>query len=351
MKSAFKIAYIVDPRFRGGTSSAVAAELEVVCRFANVEVYALSTAMFAGQVVAPRLSKTMARLNIPLVWNPAEISADLVIFHNPSCLKFQSHLGTRVLAHHLVVVTHENFLRPGGAESFDVANCLDQIARSSVNVYRTLAPISAWNRQTVEDWLSDRQLAQPWGVLEWDWFNICAFDFMRPSDAPADRRGRHSRPGFEKFPDEATMHKCFPKTAQSNVILGADGFLQAGTVPEHWRALPFGAMAVSDYFDEIDFLVYFTAPTWRESFGRVLAEAVAAGKIAITDPDTAKTFDGAVIAAPPEEVDALIATYIREPARYVADVRAAQQALRRFSPESFAARFAGLVPDYMRATA
>ncbi len=351
MRAPAKIAYVIDPRFRGGTSAAVAAELEVVCRVAQVEVYALSTAMFAGQTVAPQLARTLARLKLRLVWDPAEISADLVIFHNPTCLKFQSRLSVRMLTNHLIVVTHENFLRPGGAEGFDVASCLDQIANASVAVRRDLAPISAWNRQTVSGWLADHRAAHPWTVLAWDWFNICSFAFEPPNPAPSDRRGRHSRPGFEKFPPLSVLRQCFPKTAQSNVILGADGLIGANGVPEHWEALPFGAIPVADYFARIDFLVYFTAPTWRESFGRVLAEATAAGKIAITDPETAKNLQGAARAAEPHEVDDLIAAYVAEPERYGADVRAAQHALERFSPEAFRASFEQLFIPALRASA
>ena len=40
----------------------------------------------------------------------------------------------------------------------------------------------------------------------------------------------------------------------------------------------------------IDFFVYFTAPTWQESFGRVVAEAIAAGKVVLTNPDIGATF-------------------------------------------------------------
>lgn len=340
-----KIAYVVDPRFRGGTSSAVAAELEVVCRLARIEVHALSTAMFSGRSVAPQLSDALARLNIPLIWDAPEIAADLVIFHNPSCLKFQSDLATRILAPRLIVVTHENFLRPGGAEGFDVAACLDQIARGSVTVCRQLAPISPWNRTTVRDWFETHHLEQPWEVLGDDWFNICAFDVAAPTTSPADRRGRHSRPGFEKFPQPGVMQQCFPESAQSNVILGADSFLRDGGVRSHWTAYPFGALSVSQYFEQIDFCVYFTAPTWRESFGRVLAEAIAAGKIVITDKHTAKTFDGAAVTATPEEVDGIVQRYIAAPETYQRDVRAAQKKLERFSPRHFEKLFVRMLPQ------
>jgi hypothetical protein len=42
-----------------------------------------------------------------------------------------------------------------------------------------------------------------------DWINICDFPFAPPTPAPRDRRGRHSRPGFEKFPLPRTWTSAF----------------------------------------------------------------------------------------------------------------------------------------------
>ena len=82
-------------------------------------------------------------------------------------------------------------------------------------------------------------------------------------------------------------------------------------------------------------MVYFTAPTWRESFGRVLAEAMAAGKLVITDHDTAANFEGAVVSAEPREVDQIIQSHISNPERYRANVLAGQEKLSMFSQQRF----------------
>ncbi|MBW4708917.1 hypothetical protein KX928_14100 [Roseobacter sp. YSTF-M11] len=333
------VAYVLDPRFRGGTSSAVAAELDLVSGLARVEVHALSTAMFSGRSVAPQLGDALARLTLPLIWDAREIAADIVIFHNPSCLKFQDTLATRIVANKLIVVTHENFLRPGGAEGFDVAKCLELIGDSSTVLQRAIAPISPWNRQTVDSWVSTQSPKHDWAVQPWDWFNICSFEMQAPTPHPADRRGRHSRPGFEKFPQQDVMDLCFPEAAEQNVILGADSYLRDGSAPAHWTLYPFGGLSVSQYFEQIDFCVYYTAPTWRESFGRVLAEAIAAGKIAISDPQTAQTFDGAVIGAAPSEVNDIVRRYISDPVRYQRDVVSGQGKLGKFSSTAFEATF------------
>lgn len=330
-----RIAYVLDPRFPGGTSSAVAAELAVVSRIGAVTVHAFSSAMFRGQDAAPQLQDLLLRLDITMIWDSPEIAADIVIFHNPSCLRFQDRFEAKIIARHFIVVAHENFLRPGGAEAFDVAKCMRQLEASSFAIKRTLAPISAWNRSTIADWIASKGKLDAWRILDVDWFNICAFPNEMPVSTPSDRRGRLSRPGLEKFPQRDVMDMCFPPHADANVILGADAFIADDSSPAHWTLIPFRGLQVSRFFDMIDFMVYYTAPTFRESFGRVMAEAVAAGKIVISDPETSRIFGGAVRGAAPEEVEQIIQDYIKSPDLYQADVRTAQEKLERFSPRSF----------------
>ncbi len=337
------IAYVIDPRFPGGTSSAVASELRAIAAIRpRVSVYGISSAMFKDTDVAPVLGEALDDLGLTLVWDPPVIAADRVILHNPAFLKFETRLASRILAQDLYVVTHENFLRPTGAEAFDIAACLALIDRAGLARRKVLAPISAGNRETVGAWLATVGGTAPWEVLAADWFNICNFDLQPATPAPRDRRGRHSRPGYEKFPPPAQMEASFPPGAETNVILGADTFLDDGTGRPHWRMVRFRGMTVDAFFDEIDFHVYFTAPTWRESFGRVLAEAMAAGKVVISDPATARTFGGGVVAASPADVDDIVGHFLRHPDRYLAQVSRAQRVLEALSADRFRSFFNAL---------
>lgn len=342
MEPRAKVAYVIEPRFPGGTSAAVARELEIVAGLAQVEVHAIASAMFPERDVAPVIAETLERLGLALRWNAGQIAADVVILHNPSFLKFDAQLSSRIVARHLIAVTHENFLRPGGFESFDAGHCLGLIDRASLAVRKSLAPISTWNRATVLDWLAGTHAFRGWSVLPEDWHNICDFPICPPNATPSDRRGRHSRPGMEKFPSLDQMDLCFPRHAEANVILGADTLIREGVHRPHWRMIPFGGLEIPSYFDMIDFMVYFTAPTLRESFGRVLAEGIAAGKVVISDPATAAVFDGAVIAAEPGEVDAIVTGFVQDPAAYASHVAAAQAKLTAFSSAAFLARHGGL---------
>ena len=135
------------------------------------------------------------------------------------------------------------------------------------------------------------------------------------------------------------MDACFPKHAQANVILGADTFLNEGLHRPHWKMIPFRGLEVEQFFGMIDFMVYFTAPTLRESFGRVLAEAIAAGKIVISDPETASVFNGAVVSGAPSDVDKIIDRFTADPGLYHAHVAKARKLIEAFSSKNFRARF------------
>ncbi len=326
-----KIAVVLDPRFPGGTASAVAQELPCLKQLGRIEIHGITSGMFKDKPVNPTLKAAIEKTRLDLIWDAPVISADLIILHNPAFLKFDKALNSRLVAQNLIVVTHENFTTPGGGPGFDVGGCLERIEEASLCAGRYLAPVSDYNRKTVTDWLDDQG---DWELTPENWHNICDFDLIAPTATPKDRRGRHSRPGFEKFPSASVMDLIFPIHAEHNAILGADG-LSGGKSDAHLTLYNFRTRQVADFLSEIDFFVYFTNPAWRESFGRVIAEATAAGKLVITDPDTAQNFGDGIIGATPDEVNPLIARLINDPDTYVQTVQFAQETLTNFGPENF----------------
>lgn len=334
---------VIDPRFPGGTSAAAAAEIRALAGRFELSVHALETAMFRGRHVHQGVQQAIDEQGIELDWNPAVVRGDVVVLHNPSCLKFDTSLATRISCDTALIVTHENFLRPNGSEGFDVAACLDRIDQALVCRRRALAPVGAVNRRSVEAWRAQHGI--DWPVAAFDWPNICDPPLIPPTPEPRDRRGRHSRPGFEKFPPLETMLRHFPPHAEC-AILGGDGFLaDRETLPDHWRVLRFGEVEVDAFLAGIDFFVYFTHPQWRESFGRVVVEAIAAGKLVITDPGTAESFGDAVVASGGTDVDAIVARYVADPPAYQAFVRHAQATLERFRPAAFEAQVLARLDD------
>ncbi|WP_108813738.1 glycosyltransferase [Loktanella sp. Alg231-35] len=335
-----KLTLVIDPRFSGGTSAAVAREIYALAPFCDLNVVAISSKLFKGRHVHERIAEACEDTATPLVWDPAFVSADLIALHNPSFLKFDDALNTRLVCDRLFVVCHENLLRPDGPEGFDVRHCLGLIADQALARAKYLSPVSGWNRKTVTQWLSEN--GGPWQIAPCDWTNICDFQMKAPCNAPQDRRGRHSRPGLEKFPPLCDLEQMFPPSSQSVRMLGADNLI-GEAVPQHWDLLPFGAEDVDDFLQPIDFFIYYTHPFWQESFGRVIAEALAAGKVVIAAAPTATTFADGVIAAAPEEVDGIVAALIATPQDYHTQVARGQAALSAFGVTAFQDRFAELL--------
>lgn len=337
-----RLAMVIDPRFPGGTSSAVADEIRALSGAVDLEVVALETAMFKGRHTHPAIEAALEDAGLVLQWSPAVVRADTIVIHNPSCLRFNKGIAARLSCAQAVVVTHENFLRPNGSESYDVAACLDLIEVALVAGRRCLAPVSTYNRETVEHWLTSH--GRHWTTAKENWLSILDLAVTPPNRTPRDRRGRHSRPGLEKFPSLPTLQEHFPSHAERCVILGADSLMTSGDpAPPHWELRRFGACPVKTFLAEIDFFVYFTNPNWRESFGRVIAEAIAAGKLVITDPGTAASFGPAVVASEGGDVDAIIRGFCAEPQRYVRFVEAAQAELARFRPSTVVQRILGQI--------
>lgn len=332
--SRARVALALDPRFAGGTGSAVAAEVRALAGRVDLSVHGIETRMFRGRRVNPALERALDAAGIEIVWNARVVRADTVIFHNPSCLKFDDDLAVRFSCQRGFVVTHENFLRPGGAQGFDIDGCLERLRRAFVAEDVALAPVSPHNRRGVRDWRA--ATGADWEITDFDWFNICDHPVLPSNPAPRDRRGRHSRPGFEKFPPMEMMLRHFPAQAESCAILGADAFLSEGApIPRNWSLHQFGEIDVAAFLRDIDVFVYFTHPLWRESFGRVIAEAIAAGKLVVTDPGTAEAFGDGVLAVEADDVDRAIEEHLARPELYAGRVRQAQEGLARFGPEAF----------------
>jgi hypothetical protein len=333
-----RLALVLDPRFGGGTSSAVAQEILALAPVCELTIAFVESDMFrGGKSVNPKIAEALDRTGTATEWNPSRVSAETIVLHNPSFLKFNRGFGPRLNCARVVLVTHENFTRPDGTEAFDVAHVLRMIAARLPPCERIVSPVSHYNRRTVEAWFSSFGATLPgWQMAPIDWFNICELPLVPPIETPRDRRGRISRAGFEKFPEMSTMLAHFPPHAEHCAILGADSFLlSGGEMPEHWHLLPFGATDVDGFLRSIDFFVYFTNPNWRESFGRVLVEAIAAGKVVITDPGTAEIFGSAVVTSDGHNVDQIIEGFIAAPERYRMFVESAQQQLSRFSADAF----------------
>ncbi|MEL7345889.1 MAG: hypothetical protein AAFN59_13715 [Pseudomonadota bacterium] len=144
--------------------------------------------MFRKGALAPQLDEAIQVQRIESCWNPSVVQDDVVILHNPSFLKRNTDFDARIVARHLVVVTHENFARPGGQAPYDVDSVMRLLDGASTSTRKSLAPIGRFNREGVEAWLSSAPEFGHWDVLEDDWFNIFDGQMVPPTQNPRDRQ-------------------------------------------------------------------------------------------------------------------------------------------------------------------
>ena len=188
---------------------------------------------------------------------------------------------------------------PGRRRGVRRRHCLGLVAARTAGGELLLAPVSAANRATVAAWLARRPASgwtpAPARLAE----HRRAPAVAEPTRAPP----RPPRPplaaGLREVPAARRPARgSFPPTPSAARMLGADTLLldpdgaaaALGAPPlrrDAGRRLPRRASTSSS-----------TSPTrcWRESFGRAIAEAIAAGKLVITDPATAATFGPGVVA-------------------------------------------------------
>lgn len=327
-----RLTLLIEPRFSGGTSHAVAKEISLLRAHFDLRIVGLKTAMFRDREIAQPLAEALSDAGLELTWAQDRVVDQIVVLHNPSALRFNPSLDVKILCEHFITVAHENFCHPTGVAGFDVAHVFGLLDQVITAKSKQTAPVSPANRATIIECRD--QFSSQWQLTEQNWVNIHDGHNIPATRAPKDRRGRHSRPGYEKFPSEDVLLQLFPPHAEACRIMGAES-LQDSVRLAHCDLLPFNTEPVSEFLQSIDFFVYFTHPSWQESFGRVIAEAIEAGKVVLTDPRTAENFGDGVLGVRPDEVDNLIQSMIQTPDRYVAQAERGQSALARFSDTAF----------------
>src|SRR5262245_38724395 len=91
-KSRRKIALVGGPRLPGGSSTAVAHEICALHGHVDLRVFGVESSMFRDRPINPTLQRILDERGLELVWNPPVIRSEVVVFHNPSCLKFNEML-------------------------------------------------------------------------------------------------------------------------------------------------------------------------------------------------------------------------------------------------------------------
>jgi hypothetical protein len=327
MRFAGNIAVVTSEKFPGGTSTALATELPSLAKAGLTTIYSPPLRMFRGLPANPHLTRAAKQLCVDIQSECYIISARTVVLHNPLIFKFDEEVDFRIVCENFICVMHENLTYPNGTDRFEyrrILGLLDDIVECRSFI---LAPISGVSRAAIPD------LPARFEISGQDWNNIVAAEMVPPTEAPRNRRGRHSRPGMEKWPPIEDLRRCF--AGGESYILGADYIRNHDHGLKNTTFYNYGELAVDRFLSKFDFFAYFHSASWRESFGRVISEAICAGKLVLTHGYLRKTFGDACVYCEPEDVDGLVETYTADPSAYGEKVTLAQRAMAGFSRDAF----------------
>jgi UDP:flavonoid glycosyltransferase YjiC (YdhE family) len=345
------VVFVADPRFQGGASTALAAEMEACARAGLAfgllavkgPVLRLPWPFHAG--VRRFIADGRCR-----VVDPGErVSARFALVHHPTVFANVPDRPVRIDCDHLVLVLHHPAVDGLGAPEYDLSAIVDTMAlvfgRPPI-----LAPVGPAVRRSL-DGIAIRGAP----LLPDDWLNLVDVDAWpgRRRDTPGAPLliGRHSRPSPLKFPDDRdTALAVYPDDPGIRVrMLGADRAelerLYGAPLPRGWDLLPFGAEAPEDFLASLDVYVYYHGHAWVEAFGRSILEALAAGLPTVLPPHFEDLFGPAALYARPHETRAVIDELAADPAAFrLQGARGRSIAADRFGLHRFLPQLAAIGP-------
>lgn len=344
-----EVLIFLDPRFPGGTTSAVLAEITALSKIGITP----GLCMVRGPVmsgwrdyhrgVVEVLESGKARLmdvKEPCRCNVALIHHPMLFHHMPAYpIDFQ--------AEHLLLVLQHPPLSGSGASEYDLRGIMRNI-EACLGRAAMLAPVGPAVRKQLDGLIEKEK------VLPFDWHNLVDDELWRQRLArPKNDRiiiGRHSRPEGRKYPLELeTALDAYPTAPRFEVrMLGADASTlekRWGQVPHEWTLEPFREGGVHPFLEELDYWVFHHGPEWIEAFGIAIVEAILTGVPAILPPHFKPLFQEAALYGDPIETLEIIDQLEAEPAAYEAHVNKARTlALSRFGQGAEASRFNKISP-------
>lgn len=351
MPNHFDAVFVADPRFPGGTSTALAAEMQAAtkARMSHALVPIKSSVLRRCWPFHPEIAEQLQEGTTVLVEPDQEVVARFAVIHHPMIFQEPpaSYLG--IQAKHVVLVLHHPPMDGLGKVEYGLEQIVEHV-RAAFGQVPLLAPVGP----KVRAQLPKAGVAGA-PLLDRDWHNI--IDVRRwPARQPdllhsPIHVGRTSRPHPPKWPDsrEEAM-KAWPKRPDLHVsMLGGGDFLTRvyDPVPGHWDLRPFQSQDVKAYLSELDFFVYFHSAKWVEAFGRSILEALASGLVCILPASFEPLFGPAAVYAEPGDVSQIIDEFTADPRRYQMQSRRARSYVEKtFGLDTFPERLAAIDPEW-----
>lgn len=350
----FDVIIASDLRFTGGTASAITHEIETLSENGvKIALLHISSGFLPGSLPHnARLAEAARRCGVPTIELGATHNAKMLVAAHPNVFRRVHRLGSRVRADLVVIVAHNVPCDNCGCLMFDPW-AIQSACHRAFGGRIIWAPISPICRDRFE------RVGNALKVLSFDWINFIRVAHWARPVCPPDpshiRIGRISRSDSEKFPSDAAELRAAYPTAP-DILVSFLGYYDRiddllGARPENWRCLPFGSIDPLEFLKTIDFFVYFHNIAYTETFGRVIAEAIASGVVTILPHYFERTFGPAAIYCLPNQVETVVRHFHCAPARYVAQARLALEWLvAQYGEDVYVTRFRQLFDAVGRGT-
>lgn len=314
----FDVLILTDPRFMGGTTAAIAADMRAFSQAGlSVGLYLVQSDGFFRREDQPNPAvQDLADLDgVTLCNDRATLAAGVAFFHHPGIFLHPVLNPVHVTADRSLVVTHQPLFEGNGAMNFDPLRVMANL-KQQFGTVPIWAPVSGLCRQHY------RSLAPVLRLSREDWGNSFDVSTWTPRrekfTRPVLTIGRHGRPHTEKWPDTAAdIAACLPATATSRIrVMGADRshLDRLGVDVSAWDLVAFNGETPQAFLDSLDVFSYFYADRWVEAYGRTVAEAMLMGCRCILPDSLRPTFGPHALYGRPQDVPSMLAHLRDHPA-------------------------------------
>lgn len=345
------ILLVADPRFSGGSSTALIADARAFLDLgATVGLLLVTSRFFADPTDQPNpdVLALLDEAGVTPIESGATVKTKTAFLHHP--LPFYHGVPEHAVmsADQVVLVVHHPPFRGDGSMEYNPLQTQAEIARK-FGQSPLWAPVSGAIRAQL------RSFAPLIRMTNTDWVNAFDIAGWRPErkgfDGPTPVVGRHGRPDPLKWPDRAS-------DIEASLNLGPDWSTHVlGCPREHlrdqgvdmtgWTVLDFNAAPVGGFLNDIDVFSYFYSDLWFEAFGRTVTEAMLMERPCILDPRLQANFGDLAQYCAPSEVRAAANRLRADPAetrRKSAQVR--ERIVRQYGTQSIGERLAALAIDH-----
>jgi UDP:flavonoid glycosyltransferase YjiC (YdhE family) len=344
----FDIVHAADPRFRGGTASALRTEIIASQRWglksALLPYHGMKERPSFG--FAPRVQAAIAALDYPMIAYDSPATCEILLAHHPFVFQEMPLQRPQLQPHKVAAVLHHPPLDGNHRPQYDP----DLLIATLETCFQTavfLAPVGPVVRQQLlEIGVSEERMTRH------DFLNIVDETEWPARTRPAPTEhvviGRHSRKDPLKWPDRIEdIQSAYPLRDDVTIRILGEAYLPNGMDwPRNMFVHEFSETGVPTFLAGLDFYVYFHSDRWVEAFGIAIAEAMASGLVVILPPRFEPLFGDGAVYAQPEDVSAVIDRFRAQPDDYHRQSRAARRVVHaHYSVKSYGARIQRLAED------